>query len=95
VVETWKYLVENVGLGEFSTFVGRKYGLYLFILNGHLSIINTEKVKGHEFRREFCDLLCKYEPLTLKAPSLIFYRTSETSIGQASIITLIHSNTTY
>jgi hypothetical protein len=80
-------------LGEFSTFFGSKYGFYSFILKGHLSIRKVVKVKGHECSRNILDLLCNYKPLTLKAPSIIFYRKSETSIQKAAVITFVYSNT--
>jgi hypothetical protein len=75
-------------LGEFSTFVGRKYGFYSFILKGQHSIRKVSKLKGHECSRKVLDLLCNYKSLTLKASSLIFYHKLETSIRKAAVIIL-------
>jgi len=63
-------------LEEFSTFVGRKYGFYSFILKGHTSIRKVAEVKVRECSRKVLDLLCNYEPLTLNEPSVIFYHKS-------------------
>jgi hypothetical protein len=72
--------------GEFSTFVGRKYGFYSFILKGHLSIGKVAKVKVQECSRKVLDLLCNYEPLTLNAPSLIFYNYEPLTLNAPSLI---------
>lgn len=63
-------------LGEFSTFLGRKYRFYSFLLKGHLSIRKVARVKVQERSRKVSDLLCNYESLTLNAPSPICYRKS-------------------
>jgi len=67
-----KIQLKMLVLGEFSTFVGRKYEIYSFIP----SIRKFAKIKVHGCSRKVLDLLCNYEPLTFKARPLIFYHKS-------------------